>query len=240
MAKRFTDSQKWTKPWFRKLPPKIKLLWQYVLDNCDMSGVFDVDLELASYCIGEEITVTEAKAHLSKQIIEFNNGKWFICDFITFQYGELREECRPHKSVIETLKRHGLWKEYSKGIDTLKDKDKDKDKDIDMEKDKDNITAHQLFDYYNETVKTHNAFPSVLKFTKERADKCRARLKDVNFFETFKKALVKAKDTPFLCGTNDRGWKMNFDFLIANDSNVYKILEGKYDGAGKKDYGGQW
>ena len=103
-----------------------------------------------------------------------------------------------------------------------------------------NSFAHQLFDYYNETVKTHNAFPSVLKFTKERADKCRARLKDVNFFETFKKALVKAKDTPFLCGTNNRGWKMNFDFLIANDSNVYKILEGKYDGAGKKDYGGQW
>ena len=102
-----------------------------------------------------------------------------------------------------------------------------------------NSFAHQLFDYYNETVKTYNAFPSVLKFTKERADKCRARLKDVNFFETFKKALVKAKDTPFLCGTNDRGWKMNFDFLIANDSNVFKILVGEYDG-GKKNYEGQW
>ena len=29
---------------------------------------------------------------------------------------------------------------------------------------------------------------------------------------------------------NDRGWKADFDWLIANDTNVLKVLEGKYDG----------
>jgi hypothetical protein len=55
MAKRFTDSEKWNRPWFRKLPTKYKLLWLYILDHCDMSGVWYVDFELASMMIGEPV-----------------------------------------------------------------------------------------------------------------------------------------------------------------------------------------
>ena len=34
--------------------------------------------------------------------------------------------------------------------------------------------------------------------------------------------------TPFLKGVNKRGWKVDFDWLIANDTNYVKVLEGKY------------
>jgi len=50
MSKRFTDSTKWaSKPWFRKLSPNAKLLWLYICDTCDVAGVIDLDLEMASF-----------------------------------------------------------------------------------------------------------------------------------------------------------------------------------------------
>ena len=33
---------------------------------------------------------------------------------------------------------------------------------------------------------------------------------------------------PFLKGDNDRGWRVDFDFVFRNDTNWQKILEGKY------------
>jgi len=52
VSKRFTDSEKWRDPWFRRLPTEYKLLWLYLLDECDVSGVWKVDLELATMIIG--------------------------------------------------------------------------------------------------------------------------------------------------------------------------------------------
>ena len=37
-----------------------------------------------------------------------------------------------------------------------------------------------------------------------------------------------AATTPFLTGDGNRGWQASFDWLIANRSNVRKVLEGEY------------
>jgi hypothetical protein len=37
-----------------------------------------------------------------------------------------------------------------------------------------------------------------------------------------------------LLGNNDRGWCVDFDFIIANDINYIKVCEGKYKS--KKNY----
>jgi len=128
MAKRFTDSDKWTDKWYRKLPPKMKLLWCYMLDSCDTSGVFEVDLELYELLTGEAVSLEEFDRIFENRILSLGNDKVWIKKFVAFQYGILSEDSRPHKVVIEALKKHGVYKEYLKGIDTLKDKDKDKDK----------------------------------------------------------------------------------------------------------------
>ncbi|HYW37938.1 MAG TPA: hypothetical protein VE957_07490 [Terriglobales bacterium] len=49
--------------------------------------------------------------------------------------------------------------------------------------------------------------------------------------------MKKAASTLFLLGENDRGWKANFDWLIANDTNCIAVLEGKYDGEPKGNRG---
>jgi len=113
MAKRFTDSDKWKKQWFRRLKPAHKCFWQYLLDNCNNAGIWDVDFEAASFHVGEDLDALETMEAFRKQYIPFALGKrWFLIDFIDFQYGDLRESNHLHVSVINTLKKHGLYETY--------------------------------------------------------------------------------------------------------------------------------
>ena len=53
------------------------------------------------------------------------------------------------------------------------------------------------------------------------------------FTDNYEKILEIIKTTPFLQGSNDRGWTADFDWLIANDTNYLKVLEGKYKNKSK-------
>ena len=136
MPKRYTDTDKWKKIWFRKLKNDHKVFWMYVLDQCDHAGIWEVDFELASYfCNG--IKESEIRETFVKQYHEFDDGKrWFIKDFIEFQYRGLDESNRVHNSVITILKRHGLYKVLISFLHEAKDKDIYKEQLKDKEKDK--------------------------------------------------------------------------------------------------------
>src|SRR3972149_10317977 len=113
MKKRFTDSEKWHKPWFRKLKPEHKLFWSYLVDNCDNAGVWEVDWELVSFMIGIELNENDILEIFKKQISIFDNGRrWYIKDFIEFQYGCKRSELNPksnlHISAICLVKKHKI------------------------------------------------------------------------------------------------------------------------------------
>lgn len=119
MSKRFTDSEKWRKLWFRKLTPIHKCLWVYICDNCSLGGVWDVDFESASFFIDSNIDIEKAKLALKKQYQELNEGsKWFIKDFIFFQYGELKDNNNLHRAVISSMKNSGVYEGYMRGIFT--------------------------------------------------------------------------------------------------------------------------
>lgn len=132
--KRFTETSKWDDPWFRRLPPEMKLLWQWLLDRCDNAGIIDPDIDLASFQIGHQYPM-DTLSQFGDRVIQIDCGKWFIPKFITFQYGELSAECRAHKPVFQSLEKHQIdatklhLKGYPKGINTLQEKEKDKDKD---------------------------------------------------------------------------------------------------------------
>ena len=134
MAKRFTDTDKWKKAWFRQLSPKLKCVWSYITDNCDHAGIWPIDIDLMSFQIGEKISMDELVKHFGARILTHDKTKLFLPTFIEFQYGELHEESKPHQSVIKNLRKEGLWEGYTKGIYTLKEQDKEKDKDKEQEK----------------------------------------------------------------------------------------------------------
>ena len=134
MAKRFTDSTKWSKPFIRSMKAPYKLLWLYILDECDHAGIWQVDFEVAQVKIGEIINLETALQQLSGKIYPFADGeKWFIPDFIDFQYGVLNPENRAHNSVIQLLNKYNLSLEIKPLTSPLQgamDIDKDKDKDM--------------------------------------------------------------------------------------------------------------
>jgi uncharacterized phage protein (TIGR02220 family) len=102
VAKRFTDSGKWSKPWFRALPPKYKCLWIYICDSCDIAGIIDVDFLLADFMIGEKLDPKEVEILFKKQIEKIGT-KWRILDFIQFQYGTLKANNNFHIAVQSRL-----------------------------------------------------------------------------------------------------------------------------------------
>lgn len=134
MAKRFTDSTKWSKPFIRSMKAPYKLLWLYILDECDHAGIWQVDFEVAQVKIGEKLNLETAIQQLSGKIYPFADGeKWFIPDFIDFQYGVLNPENRAHNSVIQLLNKYNLSSEIKPLTSPLQgamDIDKDKDKDM--------------------------------------------------------------------------------------------------------------
>lgn len=140
MAKRFTETSKWTDSWFRKLPPRLKAAWSYMCDICDHAGVLSLDIETMSFLVGEPISIDEIKSNFKKQVHFINDEKIIITEFINFQYGKLNPENRVHLSVLNRLEKLGATKGLISTLNGAKDKDKDKDKDLDEDKDKESIS----------------------------------------------------------------------------------------------------
>lgn len=153
MAKRFTDTLKWTNnKWFFSLSKESKLFWIYLLDSCDSVGVWEENIELSNRIIGYEYSLDTLLKDFSKQIFLFkDNRKWWIKDFCDFQYGELREDSisKPIQSYISLLKKHGLFKEYLKGMQSLKEKEKEEDEEMEEEI---NIPFIKFWDLYDKKI----------------------------------------------------------------------------------------
>ncbi len=142
MAKRFTSTDKWRDPWYRKLPYPYRDFWQYILDNCDNAGIWVKDIETAAHFVGGEIN--EAKAieyfNAEKERIKTLNGgsKWEVIDYIEFQFGNLTPNNPLHNSIIQLIERYkargmaGVFKGYaspsSKGKGISKGNSKGKEK----------------------------------------------------------------------------------------------------------------
>jgi hypothetical protein len=95
-----------------------------------------------------------------------------------------------------------------------------------------------LFDIFEAK---NQKLPQIKARSAERNAKCRSRINQAvrsgcldRYLKDFEAAVVKAQLTPFLYGENDRGWRADIDWFIANQTNPYKVLEGKYDGNGHR------
>jgi hypothetical protein len=83
----------------------------------------------------------------------------------------------------------------------------------------------------------NQSLPEVKALTAERLRKCRSRIDHAvrdgcleQYLADFSAAVKKAQSTPFLRGEGARGWRASFDWFVANQVNIYAVLEGKYDG----------
>ena len=103
MAKRFTDSEKWEDPFFTELTNEYKLVWIYLLDKCDHAGFYKVNIKMLNFCLNSELTEGSILDKFNSRIKVLSPEKWFIPKFIVFQYGDLDDSSRFHKSILKTL-----------------------------------------------------------------------------------------------------------------------------------------
>ena len=165
MAKRFTDTNKYKKPFIRGLQGAYKVLWDYLYHDCDHAGIWIVDFEIAQIYVGHDLVINKSDAlkyfnENEERIIEVDCGKkWFIPSFIEFQYGELSPENRAHKSVINILENKGLTRVLQGRKDMDKDKVmvKDKVKVKEQEKEKNNVPVFDDFLIYAKTLKIYHS-----------------------------------------------------------------------------------
>lgn len=128
MAKRNTDTEKWKKQFFKRLTQSQMLFWMYINDDCDHSGVWYVDLDVASMRIKDEIdlkAMIQAFNQDEERVILFHNGKkLLIKPYVLFQYGETpNPRNRLHLAAEKTLKGHGFG--WFNGVITLLERPKE-------------------------------------------------------------------------------------------------------------------
>lgn len=89
----------------------MKLLWFYILDDCDIAGLWSVDWEIMEIRTGCKLNIASVKEALKDHIIEVEDGeKWFIPLFIEFQYGpELAKTNNIFKSINKILAKYDLY-----------------------------------------------------------------------------------------------------------------------------------
>jgi len=144
MPKRFTTEEKYKKPWYRQLPPRLKCFWDWCYCNCDIAGIIEIDFGLASFQIGEEITAKDMH-YFTGNILPLSNGKYWLTDFILFQgYNKITKLYDKINKILEFNKIEYSIDRVSGVIDTLKDKEKDKEEEKDKEKDKDKDVFTEL------------------------------------------------------------------------------------------------
>ncbi len=153
MTKRFTDTEKWGHAWFRKLEPKYKCAWIYLIDKCDHAGIWLADFEAMSFHIGEDITKVDIERVFAEKLKIIGDERYLIQSFIDFQYGELNQNNRVHKSVMSKIDKFSSCVMEIKGLnsplngckDIYKYKDKDKYKDKYKEKEKDTFDLDFIY-----------------------------------------------------------------------------------------------
>ena len=135
MPKRFIDTDLFRKPFMRSLEAPYKALWIYLLCECDHAGIWVVELDVAQMRMGLKLDPDKVLQRMGGAVVPVGDGsKWYLPDFVEFQYGQLNPANRVHASVIERLLKCGIDpnekvenKPLASPLQGAKDKDKDKD-----------------------------------------------------------------------------------------------------------------
>jgi len=111
MANRFLETNYYKSPFVRGLKGALKGLYSFIICDCTPSGIWVLDIDIASMYIGFKITFEEFEENFVKtgKAIDLQNGRYFFPDFIEHQYPKgLSETNIALKNVIPELRKLGL------------------------------------------------------------------------------------------------------------------------------------
>lgn len=107
------------------------------------------------------------------------------------------------------------------------------EKEESAERGKNEIDYTGILDYWNLNCGAY--FPTLKTLSKSRKDKLKLRITEMGDVDILKQVFVKMTESNFLKGEGG-SWKASFDWIVSNDKNWLKVLEGNYDNK-KEDHG---
>jgi len=109
---------------------------------------------------------------------------------------------------------------------------------VNKEKRKDNTIymsfETSIFNSWNSMCERNPTLSKVLSISKERRKKLKERFETAHFREKILETIDSIPNYPFLLGKSVEGWKASFDWIIYNDNNYLKVIEGFYGRARSK------
>lgn len=246
--KRMIDPNIWESEDFGKLSTLAKLVFIGMFSNSDDEGrgkAKPVYLKSKIFPYNEEIRVADIEKTLS-EISSNMSVTFYSCDeseyYVFDNWAKWQKIDKPTPSIIpefddnSTIIRRAFVEDSSRtrrGVAPNRIEENRKEKNRrEGEEDSPKIDAMEVFKAYNEICKDN---PEAKILTESRRVKINARLKENTFKADYKKVFEIVSTTDFLKGENDRGWKADIDWLIENDKNYIKVLEGKYKTSKKQN-----
>lgn len=134
MAKRLTDTEKWNDEWFISLNNDYRIIWQWLLDNCNHAGICKRSVTILNMMCNTSVRENDMIKKMDGRVIIIDNN-WFIPKFLKFQYTGLKSNKPVILSVVNELTKRGYEKyipeSFGNDYRIVKEKDKDKSKDKD-------------------------------------------------------------------------------------------------------------
>jgi len=119
MAKRYLETTFFKSPFVRGLKGAYKTLYLFIICDCEGSGIWSADFDIASIYTDGKITETEFRKFFVEKgkAIDLQNGRFFFPDFIEHQYpGGLQSKNPAHNNFLSELIKYQLVDETEKGI----------------------------------------------------------------------------------------------------------------------------
>lgn len=164
---------------------------------------------------------------LKKEILKVKDTS-----LISYSFGRIKKYNDLNDTVIKIVESYLNDNEIQNDNENENDNDNDNDNDVSSTvrctnrgtNRQNSINYQQIADMYNNTCVS---FPCLTSISDSRKKAIRARLNTYSI-EDFERLFVKAEESGFLKGQNDRNWTATFDWLI-KDANMAKVLDGNYD-----------
>ena len=153
-----------------------------------------------------------------------------IISIVNYEKYQQNEQQKDNKKTLNEQQ-----KDTNNNVNKLNNENKDKNISKDIQKET-NVSSEQIeydsfLEYWNHYANEYG-LAKIKSINTTRKTKIKARLKqDKDFAQNLGEAIQMIGSSDFLTGRNGN-WKATFDWLIQNDTNYYKVLEGNYQNKG--------
>ncbi len=195
----------------------------------------DFKLSLEGECVWNAFAMqTQCDADAIKRFALdcINRFKLFSSDGEYFWSDSLIRRMKQRDEKSEKARKSALsrWakKEDANAMQTQCERNaiKGKERKGNRKESKDSIPYAKIQEAFNVTCPS---FASVQMLSQKRKDKIKLRWGEIGALDKFILIFSKMEKSDFMKGATKNGWVATFDWLMDNDNNWVKVLEGQYD-----------